>query len=111
MIQALLNIVINAYQATVPGGRVSATTRFIEGDSLPFRISISNTGSSITPGEMLKIFEPFYTSKDSGTGLGLPIAYQIVTHHGGDIQVQSDDDGVTFTVKLPMTQTDEEITY
>lgn len=111
IIQALLNIIINAYQATPPGGRVSATTRFIEEDPLPLRISISNSGSSITPSDMLKIFEPFYTSKDSGTGLGLPIAYQIVTHHGGDIQVQSDDEGVTFVVKLPLVQTDEEITY
>src|SRR5205814_5240405 len=106
IIQALLNIIINAYQATPPGGRVMASTRLVAGDTLPLRILIFNTGSSITPADMLKIFKPFYTTKDSGTGLGLPIAYQIVTHHGGDIQVQSEDEGVTFTVKLPIVQTD-----
>jgi signal transduction histidine kinase len=108
--QALLNIVINAFQATPDEGTIALTTTFVDGTQLPLRIDIHNTGSSIPPEELGRIFEPFYTSKETGSGLGLSIAFQIISHHGGDVLVRNDNDGVGFTVRLPLHTSDEDIT-
>jgi two-component system, NtrC family, sensor histidine kinase AtoS len=107
--QALLNIIINAFQSTPDGGAITVRTVHEADDPLPVRIEIANTGSTIKAEHMLRIFEPFFTTKDYGTGLGLSIAYQIVTHHGGDILVRSGENAVSFTVRLPLNTNDDEI--
>lgn len=108
--QALLNIMINAFQATPDHGEISVETAYLQDEPLPFHISITNTGQEIPPETIAKIFEPFYTTKDYGTGLGLSIAYQIITHHGGDIQVKNCDETVTFMVRLPLQHPEDEVT-
>lgn len=100
--QALLNIVLNALQATPVGGQVEIATEHVPKSTQPLRIRVTNTGSSIPADRITRIFEPFFTTKEKGTGLGLSIAYQIVRHHGGDIEVRSGRDQVTFLIKLPV---------
>jgi two-component system sensor histidine kinase AtoS len=101
--QALLNIIINAFEATAPGETVALRSR-LDGsarDGRSLALEITNTGSRIGKADIEKIFDPFYTTKPDGTGLGLPIAYQIVTYNNGEISVKSDADGTTFIVRFP----------
>lgn len=106
--QALLNIIINAFQATPPNGTITVKTAILQSDRLPLHIEIANTGSCIPTDQLNKIFEPFYTTKDQGTGLGLSIAYQIISNHGGEIEVATEHDTVTFKVNLPLSVSEEE---
>jgi two-component system NtrC family sensor kinase len=67
------------------------------------RIIIHDNGPGIAPEILAKIFEYYYTTKDKGIGIGLPISYMVVKDHGGDIQVTSEQGkGTTFTVILPL---------
>lgn len=100
--QAFLNILVNARQAMPRGGRLTIETgaahvrgRFVE-------IRIGDTGSGIASAHLGRIFQPFFTTKTQGTGLGLPIAARIVEQHGGRITVDSTAGvGTTFAICLP----------
>jgi signal transduction histidine kinase len=98
--QALANVVLNAAQATPEGGTITVTVGKSDGLAT---IRVHNTGSYIAPDKVKQIFVPFYTTKKRGTGLGLAIARQIMTAHGGRIDVESDrDTGTTFSIDLPL---------
>jgi signal transduction histidine kinase len=98
--QAFLNIVINALQATPAGGRVSITLN--KGDS-GLVISFRDSGSGIAPDNLQRIFEPFYTTKTDGTGLGLAVTRKIIEAHGGKLAIESEaGQGTTVSVSLPM---------
>ena len=100
--QALLNITLNALQVTPSGGAVSLSVQQQEDIVL---LLVSDEGSGVNETSLDRIFEPFYTTKETGTGLGLPISYQILTQHGGGITVERNPDkGVTFTLSLPIRQ-------
>ena len=72
-------------------------------------ISVKDNGFGIEEAHMHSIFEYYYTTKDKGIGLGLPISYMIVKDHGGDIKVFSEKGkGTKFVVTLPLTQTQAE---
>lgn len=103
MQQVFLNIVLNAYQAMLSGGVLGITSSLaIRNDIEYVRVDISNTGPSIPPQILDKIFTPFFTTKAQGTGLGLPICNKLVKLHKGEIHVTSDDTtGTVFTVELP----------
>ena len=96
--QALLNIVQNASSAMSDGGKL--TIRIFE-ENENVNIGISDTGPGIPDENIHKIFEPYFTTKDFGTGLGLTIVYKIVKEHGGKIDVRSNTMGTTFTISLP----------
>jgi len=67
-------------------------------------IDISDTGGGIKPENIGKVFDPFFSTKDSGTGLGLSLAHRIIENHGGAITVKSaPGEGTTFRVTLPLT--------
>jgi PAS domain S-box-containing protein len=107
--RAILNMVINAFQATPEWGTVTLESSQAGSDSpLPkgqeaIVVAVSNTGSYIPPGERQKLFTPFYTTKDRGVGLGLAIAHQIVIAHSGQLTVESDPaHGTTFRLFLPV---------
>jgi signal transduction histidine kinase len=103
--QALLNLILNALQATPPGGKVSLHADTTAGQ---LRLRLHDTGSGIAPQILERIFDPYYTTKQGGTGLGLAIAQQIVQAHGGHIEVSSIvGQGSTFTVCLPLVQDQE----
>ena len=97
--QVILNLTLNAIQAMPEGGRIVLSAGREDG---AFAIRVSDEGHGIPNENLERIFDPFYTTKESGTGLGLAVAHQIVTQHGGRIRVERNPDrGVTFTVLLP----------
>ena len=98
--RALLNLVHNAMDAMPQGG-----TLFLRGrrEATQVHLDVCDTGTGISPEQCLQIFEPLYTTKPGGTGLGLYIVQEIVTAHGGRIAVQSTlGHGTTFTITLPV---------
>jgi signal transduction histidine kinase len=98
--QALLNLLVNAMDATAEGGTITVTT---EPADHRMRISVRDTGAGIPQGEIEKIFKPFYTTKTRGAGLGLAIVERIVKEHGGEIRIESAvGKGTTFTLELPV---------
>ncbi len=104
MQQALINLILNATDATEPGGQINISTAVIP-DNQCLTITVSDTGKGISNDVVDKIFEPFFTTREIGTGLGLAITHGIVGRHGGDIGVQSrPDHGTTFTITLPFNQ-------
>ena len=97
--QSLLNILINAFQAIDDGGQVHFCTR-AENDEI--LIDISDDGRGIPTGDLERIFEFYYTTKDEGTGLGLSIAQRIVHQHGGSLLVESEEGaGTSVCIRLP----------
>lgn len=101
--QALLNIIINAIQASRPGGRVVVETQFVKTPSPIARISVSDYGTGIKPEDIKFVFDPFFTTKKSGAGLGLSIVKNIINNHNGTISVESEmDKGTTVRVEIPI---------
>jgi signal transduction histidine kinase len=98
--QVLLNLLMNAAQAMPDGGRIVVSASR-EGRSLA--LIVADDGPGI-PGEMhARIFDPFFTTREAGTGLGLAVVQQIVTQHGGQIDVeQNGAQGARFVVRIPM---------
>jgi signal transduction histidine kinase/DNA-binding response OmpR family regulator len=106
--QVLLNLIINAVEAMPQGGLLTIVAAAQEGW---LTIAVKDTGPGLPPDEVAKIFEPFYTTKSDGTGLGLAVSYGIIQQHGGRIEVNSvlasadapgEGSGTTFTVRLPI---------
>ena len=104
--QVFLNFIRNAIQAMHEGGELKLESKIIKGNDkeLPcVAVSISDTGVGISSENLKKIFNPFFTTKARGTGLGMAIAYNIIKAHQGTIEVESEENvGTTFTVKIPM---------
>jgi len=100
--QAFYNIIINAIESMKDGGKIAITVK--QRDSR-VEISVRDSGPGISEEALARIFEYYYTTKDKGMGLGLPISYVIVKDHGGDIKVTSAaGQGTTFVIVLPRTQ-------
>jgi signal transduction histidine kinase len=95
------NILDNAYQSLPDkSGTITLAVKRFNGS---WKISIADTGTGIDEHDIKKIFEPFYTTKSKGTGLGLAVSHEIVEKHSGTIEVNSiKGKGTTFTVTLPM---------
>lgn len=99
MKQVLINLIKNAWEAIPDKGRVAVSTARKNSGIL---ISIEDSGAGISQEMLKKIFSPFFTTKDQGTGLGLAVIYRIVQDHQGEITVSSEpDQGSTFRVYLP----------
>lgn len=95
---ALLNLALNAIDATPQGGRVELRSFADTGN---IRIDVENTGAKISEENLSRIFEPFFTTKAGGTGLGLAIARGVAMAHGGNLWVSQNTDGsVVFTMTL-----------
>ena len=100
--QVFSNIILNAVQAMLPeGGTLRLITR-PHGPGNGCIVQICDTGKGISPEHQEKIFTPFFTTRESGTGLGLSVSYGIVKDHGGDIRVSSRPGmGTCFEIELP----------
>jgi signal transduction histidine kinase len=100
MKQVMLNLLQNAIDATPPEGQVTIITRVSDGE---VEILVRDTGSGIPEEDLGKIFEPFYSTKVTGVGLGLSIIKKIVTDHNGDLSVNSKKgEGSEFIIRLPI---------
>ena len=103
--QALVNLVMNAVEASSPGGRVDLRAGANSDGSV--RIEVENTGPTIPPASVVRIFEPFFTTKAQGTGLGLAIARNIARAHGGDLVLSTNESGrVCFALTFPVARED-----
>lgn len=97
--QAFYNIIRNAFQAMRTGGILRIRSG---GDETHEFVSFSDTGGGISPENISRVFEPYFTTKSSGSGLGLLIVRRIVRAHGGEIIIESEQNrGLTLTIRLP----------
>jgi len=100
--QILVNLLLNAIQAIEEQGTVTILSNFTS-DRRNVAIEVSDTGCGISPENMSKIFEPFFSTKVKGTGLGLALTYGIVQKHGGHVYAFSQpNQGSRFIVELPI---------
>jgi PAS domain S-box-containing protein len=98
--QAVYNVIKNAFQAMKTGGILRIST---DHDDRLVSATFADTGGGISQENMSKIFEPYFTTKASGSGLGLLIVRRIVREHGGEIELMSNEgQGLTLTIRLPM---------
>ena len=111
--RVFVNLVANALDAMPRGGRLIVRAGWVTGgDPLPparrraanrVKVEVEDTGTGIEPSETDRIFNPFYTTRSGGTGLGLALAHKIVQDHGGRISFTSSPGrGTTFTIVLPL---------
>jgi signal transduction histidine kinase len=97
--RAVRNVVLNALDATPPGGTVTLVG---QATATQVQLHVQDEGSGIPVEQLPRIFDPFYTTKPGGTGLGLYLVQQIVAAHKGQVGVQSvEGQGTTFTITWP----------
>ena len=100
--QVFLNLVINAAEAMPNGGELRIATS-LSADGKSVSVAFHDQGVGLSPRALEHLFEPFYTTKNGGTGLGLSVSYGIIEQHGGTIDVESTEGkGSCFTVRLPV---------
>jgi len=105
--QVFLNVLLNAIQATSQNGKITVKTRsFIKPGGEPYiQVECTDTGCGIPPEHIEEIFNPFFTTKSTGSGLGLSISHQIIQEHRGYIDVESQwGKGASFFINLPVNQ-------
>jgi len=102
--QVFLNLLLNAHQSISGPGRITVKTSAIFTAPEPWiAVEISDTGAGIGDEDLIRIFEPFFSTRKKGTGLGLWVTQDIVRHHGGRIEVTSVvNRGTTFRIVLPI---------
>lgn len=104
MHQVFVNLLLNAVEAIQDNGVITIRSRLDPGQNCVI-VEITDTGSGIPSENMLKVFEPFFSTKAKGTGLGLAVSYRIIRNHQGDIQVSSQPgQGTRFTIEIPLLQ-------
>jgi signal transduction histidine kinase len=101
MKQVLLNLVKNGFEALDQGGAITLSSG---ADHHQVWFSVHDTGMGIPRDSLEKIFNPFFTTKEKGSGLGLAVIHKIITDHHGAVAVESTPgQGTSFTVKLPVS--------
>jgi PAS domain S-box-containing protein len=96
---ALINLTLNSIQSMPGGGRLTVKTGRVNGTS---QLTIADTGCGMTAEQIEKVFEPFYTTKSQGLGLGMPYAKKVIEQHRGAIHIESHQDaGTQITIELP----------
>ncbi len=97
--QVFLNLFLNAIQAMEQGGKLAVSADARDGTMV---ITVSDTGCGIEPESLDRVFDPYFTTKPEGTGLGLAMSAKIVEEHGGSIKIASEQGrGTSVTVKIP----------
>ena len=110
--QVLLNLVLNSIQAVDREGKITieAGLRGEDGRASEVEIAVVDTGQGIAPENLHRIFRPFYTTKQGGTGLGLSLCSRIIDAHGGTLKAESEPQkGSRFSIRLPLRSVAEEL--
>ena len=108
MKQVFMNLILNSIQAMKDGGTISISTRLTARNNADLvkeyvQVEVRDNGIGIPPENLENIFDPFFTSKDEGSGLGLAVSHQIVQEHGGYVIVESTvGQGTSFFVQVPI---------
>ena len=101
--QVFMNLSLNAQAAMDKGGNLEISTKVTDKHII---VRFADTGRGIPANEINRIFDPFFSTKENGTGLGLFVSYGIIQNHHGSIEVESRvNTGTTFTIKLPVDET------
>jgi two-component system sensor histidine kinase HydH len=99
--QVVLNLLTNALQAMPSGGRLRCSTRWVPASRM-IELRVEDTGHGVAEADRPRLFEPFFTTRPEGTGLGLALCREIILGHGGRIELESSGpDGSVFLVVLP----------
>jgi len=108
LVQAIVNLLVNSVEAVPQEGKIHVDVCDSHPSGEQVSISVSDNGPGVPVEEREKILRPFYSQKESGTGLGVSIVHRIVTAHGGSLEVgDSDMGGARFTLRLPRPDTRE----
>ncbi len=99
--QVFINLILNAVQSMPRGGRIELVTMYSEINST-MEIYIADEGDGIPPEDLKKIFRPFYTTREGGSGLGLSICSRIIENHHGVMEITSSSQGTQVIIKLPV---------
>jgi signal transduction histidine kinase len=109
--QVILNLLMNAIQAMTGGGKLGMTGRLSK-DGYWVELAIQDSGVGIPPEDIDKLFDPFFSTKEGGIGLGLSIAHRIIDQHHGKIEVESTPEkGTLFTISLPVLNEEQDADY
>jgi signal transduction histidine kinase len=107
--QVFLNLLLNGVDAIAEKGTITIKTARTSDECL--QIQISDTGKGIAPENLDNVFNPFFTTKSKGNGLGLAICKRLIEQHKGNIEVSNNpESGATFVITLPVKQEIEEST-
>ncbi|MDR1910022.1 MAG: PAS domain S-box protein [Spirochaetaceae bacterium] len=102
MKQALLNLIKNAIAAMPEGGKLSISTGYTDSDIV---VTVADSGIGISESNLPKIFEPYFTTRETGSGLGLTLVFKIIREHRGEVSVKSrEGEGASFIITLPIPQ-------
>jgi signal transduction histidine kinase len=96
--QVLVNLLLNAIEASPSGSSVRVGVARADGS---VQVAVSDDGPGIPEEAREHVFDPYFTTRDSGTGLGLAVSREVVTHHGGSLSFVTGGSGTTFTMSLP----------
>jgi signal transduction histidine kinase/CheY-like chemotaxis protein len=107
--QVLINLILNSMDAMPAGGEISIKTGSTGVDQIPgVEILVKDTGPGVSESDINRIFEPFFSTKEHGTGLGLPVSYSIVAAHGGSLNyVGKQGEGACFRIMFPEKYSNE----
>jgi PAS domain S-box-containing protein len=98
----LVNLIVNSIQAMSGGGELTISSASSDG---MLQLAVADTGRGMTPDQIKQVFEPFYTTKSQGLGLGMSYALKVVERHGGSIQAESNlGEGARISITLPMEE-------
>jgi two-component system sensor histidine kinase AtoS len=109
--QVILNLLMNAIQAMTGGGKLGMSGRLSK-DGYWVELAIQDSGVGIPREDIDKLFDPFFSTKEGGIGLGLSIAHRIIDQHHGKIEVESTPEkGTLFTISLPVLTEEQDADY
>ena len=99
--QAVLNLVINALEAMPEGGHLSVSATVANGE---FRVSVKDSGPGIPQEVQSNVFQPYFSTKSQGSGMGLALTEKLIGQHGGQINYRTGPEGTTFHISIPLEQ-------
>jgi signal transduction histidine kinase len=107
LVQAFLNLILNAIDATDKNGRIELRAQKEDGY---LNVTVCDNGCGIPAEQQGRLFQPYFTTKKNGTGLGLFVTRQLVAEHGGDVTFTSaPGSGTSFLVRLPWARVDQQL--